>query len=231
MTLGVVMLDTRFERFPGDIGHIASHPGPVLIEKVPGATAARVVGGIASLTDPAERAAALQPFIEAGRRLIANGATAITTSCGFLVAYQDELAHAFSVPVMTSSLCLLPEIDGKIADGQRIGVLTFNAEALGALHFRAAGYAKPTPVFGLAPDSHFRQAVLERAASESFAQREADVLDALDRLVASAPDLGVIVLECTNFPPHRAAIMERISLPLYDIWDVVERLTGRGRKS
>ena len=79
------MLDTRFVRLPGDIGQPASHAGPVLFERVPQATAARVVGGIASLTDPEARAAAVRPFIAAGERLVARGATGITTSCGFLV--------------------------------------------------------------------------------------------------------------------------------------------------
>ncbi len=60
MTLGVIMLDTGFRRFPGDIGDPGSHDPPALFERVPGATAARVVGGIASLVDPAERHAALR---------------------------------------------------------------------------------------------------------------------------------------------------------------------------
>ena len=67
-----VFTGSRFVRLPGDIGQPASHDGPVLFETVPKASAARVVGGIASLTDPAQRAAAVKPFIAAGERLVAR---------------------------------------------------------------------------------------------------------------------------------------------------------------
>ena len=41
--LGVLMLQTRFPRPPGDIGHPASFDFPVLYRVVQGASAARVV--------------------------------------------------------------------------------------------------------------------------------------------------------------------------------------------
>lgn len=95
-TIGVLKLETRFERFLGDIGNPHSLPYPVLIEEVAGASAEKVT----SLDDDS----LLAPFIAAGRRLVDRGADAITTTCGFLVLYQQELAVALSVPVATSSL-------------------------------------------------------------------------------------------------------------------------------
>ena len=80
--LGVLMLDTRFPRVPGDIGHAASLPFPVRYRVVRGASPQRVVRE----RDPA----LLQPFVEAGRALADEGAAAITTSCGFLVLFQYE---------------------------------------------------------------------------------------------------------------------------------------------
>jgi hypothetical protein len=182
------MLDTGFVRLPGDIGQPASHDGPVLFETVPKASAARVVGGIASLTDPAQRAAAVKPFIAAGERLVARGATGITTSCGFLVTYQDALQAALPVPVMTSALCLLPEIGA----GRLVGILTFDAASLGAMHLRAA-----------------------------------NVLEAARRLPG---DVEVVLLECTNFPPHREAVARKLCVPVFDIWDAVRHLDDLSRR-
>jgi hypothetical protein len=97
--LGVLMLDTAFTRFPGDIG--APRPGvDVLVERVPAATVRRIVG----ITDDE----LVEPFVAAGQRLIQRGATHITTSCGFLVTYQQTLAQRLAVPVATSALLLLP---------------------------------------------------------------------------------------------------------------------------
>lgn len=216
------MLDTGFVRLPGDIGQPASHDGPVLFETVPQASAVRVVGGIASLTDPAQRAAAVKPFIAAGERLVARGATGITTSCGFLVTYQAELQAALPVPVMTSALCLLPEIGA----GRWVGILTFDAASLGAMHLRAAGFEGACAIAGLAPGAGFRREVLEDAATVDVAGRERDVLEAAGRLPG---DVEVVLLECTNFPPHRDAVAGLLGVPVFDVWDVVRRLDALSR--
>jgi hypothetical protein len=49
-------------------------------------------------------------ILEQAHKLIAQGATAITTSCGFLSPLQDELQAALPVPVITSALWLLPRL-------------------------------------------------------------------------------------------------------------------------
>ena len=41
--VGVLMLETRFARIPGDIGNASTWPFPVLYRVVPGATPTRVV--------------------------------------------------------------------------------------------------------------------------------------------------------------------------------------------
>ncbi len=217
------MLDTGFVRLPGDIGQPASHVAPVLFEIVPQANAARVVGGIASLTDPAQRAAAVRPFIAAGERLVARGATGITTSCGFLVTYQAELQAALPVPVMTSALCLLPEIGA----GRRVGILTFDAASLGAMHMRAAGFAGECAIAGLAPGAGFRREVLEDSPEADVVGREADVLEAAGRLPG---DVEVVLLECTNFPPHREVVERFLDVPVFDVWDVIRRLDALSRR-
>ena len=66
MPLGVLMLDTRFTRFVGEIGNPQSYSEPVLFEVVRGATVDKVV--------PAKAPPLLDDFIAAGERLIARGA-------------------------------------------------------------------------------------------------------------------------------------------------------------
>ena len=111
MMLGVLMLDTRFPRIVGDIGNAATFDGPVRYATVRGASPQRVVR---------ERdLSLLQPFIDAGLGLVRDGATVITSSCGFLVLFQRELQAALPVPVWTSSLLLLPELQAALARAAR----------------------------------------------------------------------------------------------------------------
>ena len=48
-----------------------------------------------------------------------------------------------------------------------------------------------------------------------------DVVEAGKGLVARHPDIGAIVLECTNMPPYAAALQEAIGLPVYDIYSMI----------
>jgi Asp/Glu/hydantoin racemase len=40
-------------------------------------------------------------------------------------------------------------------------------------------------------------------------------------MVSEHPEVGAIVLECTNMPPYAAAIQKEIDLPIFDIYTLV----------
>ncbi len=213
MPLGVLMLDTRFTRFIGDIGNPESYSEPPLFEVVRGATVGKVV--------PATAAPLIDDFVAAGERLIARGADAITTGCGFLVLNQTELAARLSVPVATSSLLLIPSLMRLLPPGRRLGVLTFSARDLTPAHFAAAGAPADTPVEGVAQGGVFQRAIYEQPCEDSVGAREAEVVAAARRLIERHPDIGAILFECTNFPPHRAAVAAATGLPVYDIFTLI----------
>ena len=202
--LGVLMLQTQFPRPVGDIGHPGSFDLPVRHRVVPEASPARVVR---------ERAAGLLPaFIGAARALIDEGAAAITTSCGFMAIAQRELQAALPVPVWSSSLMLLPELDGRTP-----GVITIDAAALGAEHFHAVGADPRTPCEGIAPNSALARTLLGDALTLTVADAQEQVLAAGRRLLARHPQIDTLVLECTNLPPYAAALRQASGLPVHDV--------------
>src|SRR5262249_8744535 len=88
-TVGILMLDTRFPRIPGDMGHAATFPFPVRYHRVPGASPELVVRrGAAGL---------LPAFVHGARQLAREGVGAVTPNCGFLVKHQGHLAAAVRV--------------------------------------------------------------------------------------------------------------------------------------
>ena len=208
-TLGVLMLETRFPRPVGDIGHPQTFAFPVRHAVIRGASPRRVVHG----TDPR----LLQPFIDAGRRLVDEGADAISTSCGFLVLFQQALQDALAVPVWTSSLLLLPSLQAALPNGQVVGIVTVDAAALGEPHLRAAGSALDTPIEGLAPGSPFQRALLDDEPTFDRDEACAATVAAAQALQRRRPDLGAIVLECTNMPPYADAVRAATGLPVHDI--------------
>jgi hypothetical protein len=213
MPLGVLMLDTRFTRFVGDIGNPQSYDEPVLFEVVRGATVDKVV--------PARTPPLIDDFIAAGERLIARGADAITTGCGFLVLNQTELAARLAIPVATSSLLLIPTLMKVLPAGKRLGVLTFSARDLPPAHFAAAGAPTDTPVEGVVQGGVFQSAIYEQPCEDGIPAREAEVVAAARRLTARDTEVGAILFECTNFPPHRAAVEAATGLPVYDVFTLI----------
>src|SRR5215217_2386040 len=98
--LGILALDTAFPRIPGDVGCAATFDFPVRYATVEGADPDAVVHRASD--------SALPRFVRAARKLVEDGCIGITTTCGFLVRWQRDLAAAVEVPVLTSSLLLVP---------------------------------------------------------------------------------------------------------------------------
>ena len=84
----------------------------------------RVVRGASPERVVLEGARGLLPdFLAAAEDLVALGAEAITTNCGFLALFQKELAAHVGVPVATSSLIQVPWVQATLPPGQRVGVI------------------------------------------------------------------------------------------------------------
>lgn len=220
--VGVLMLDTKFPRPPGDIGHADSLGHPVRHAVIEGAWPSKVVASADSL-----RASGLaEIFATSARELEREGAYAITTSCGFLVLLQRQLQEAVSVPVVTSSLLHLPRL---LAREARAGVLTISAAHLGREHLLAAGVAPgrlaDVIVQGVEPAGEFARAILDNRASMDLSRAQMDVVSAALELKARAPNLCSVVLECTNMPPYAPAIRAATGWQLYSLLDFFGRAT------
>ena len=207
--LGILMLQTRFPRLPGDIGHPASFGLPIRQLVVEGAIPGKVVQDAAAL----RASGLLQAFVQGARRLEADGAAAITTSCGFLVLFQRQLQAAVRVPVVTSSLVMLAALLGEEA---RVGVLTISAERLGPEYLDAAGVpaarAADVIVEGLPAGGEFAGAILGDRPQMDLTAVQAEIVAAARALQRRAPAVRTLVLECTNLPPHARAIEEATGL-------------------
>ncbi len=217
--LGVLMLQSRFPRPVGDIGHAQTFELPVLRRVVAGATPARVVRN----TNPV----ALRPFVAAAHQLVAEGCTAITTSCGFLALWQRELQAALApVPVWTSSLLQLAELPGR-----RCGVITIEAASLTPAHFIAVGADPDTPVEGITPGSALHRTLLQDLPELDAADAQAQLLAAAARLRARHPALDTLVLECTNLPPYAAALRRTTGLLVLDAVTLLNsRVAAQGQR-
>ena len=223
-TVGILMLDTRFPRIPGDMGNATTFPFPVRYQRVAGAAPDLVVrGGAEGL---------LEAFVGAARELEREGVSTITTNCGFLVKFQRQMAAAVRVPVFTSSLLLVPLVHRLLAPSRRVGIMTVNAPSLAAEHLEGAGIGPDIPiaVVGMETEKEFTRVLLDDELELDVDAARAEHVRVARRLVAGHPDLGAIVLECTNMPPYTADIQRATGRPVFDIVSLV-RLVHDGLAS
>ncbi len=207
--LGILMTDAVITRPVGDVGNAATFPFVTFYERVQGASLERLI----RRKDPDLIAA----FVAAGHRLVARGARAVTSTCGFLVLFQAELAAALPVPVFASSLLQLPMIERALGPRRRIGVLTADAGNLTDELLRRAG-ADPARSIraGLEGQPHFHEAIFSGSGRLDQAVVEAEVVAAARQLVADHPEIGALLLECANLPPYAAAVQTAVGLPVFD---------------
>ena len=214
-SVGILMLDTRFPRIPGDMGNASTFDFPVRYHRVSGASPDRVVRqGQREL---------LPGFIEGARFLEREGVRAVTTNCGFLAKFQPELAAAVSIPVFTSSLMLVPLVHRMLPPGRAVGILTVNASSLGPDHMAGAGIAPDVPVVvaGLETEKEFTRVLLDDELILDVEAARQEHLTVARRMLDAHSAIGAIVLECTNMPPYRADIQAATGLPVFDITTLV----------
>lgn len=212
-SVGILMLETRFPRIPGDIGHAGTWPFPVLYKVVRGASPDHVVRrGAEGL---AER------FIDAARELVAEGADGITTNCGFLALFQAQLSEAVGVPVASSSLMQVPIVQALLPPGKRVAVLSISKSTLTPELLKASGAPLDTPVGGTDDGQEFSRAILNDEPTLDIDLARADLIDAANSLLKDHPETGAIVLECTNMVPYAADLNRVLGLPVYSIYSFV----------
>ncbi len=212
-SVGILMLDARFPRIPGDMGNALTWPFPVHYRIVRNASPDLVVRRNAE--------GMLGAFVDAARELVDDGVDGITTNCGFLSVFQEELAKAVPVPVVTSSLMQVEMVNRLLPAGKRAGVLTISASTLTEAHLLGARVPEGTPIGSTEGGQEFTRAILNNELTMDVEKARADNVAAALAMKVDHPDLGALVLECTNMCPYAADIQTATGLPVYSIVSLV----------
>ena len=183
---------------------------PILAERVPGASAEKVLAGDDTLASN---------YIKTGEKLINRGASALTANCGFTIRYQKQLSSTLSVPIATSSLLLLPYLAATYKDP--IGIITIDSRALKPNDLRYAGIEEDDgsrfPIIGVEHTQTWSSMIPYYDESKYDIEIvKADLSNAVVRLLDKYPNVKCILFECTGFPPAAEHIRKTFKLPVYD---------------
>ncbi len=216
VTIGIIVLDTGFERLPGDVANAMTWRFPVHYHIVTGVRPQDVIEG-----NPEK---ALPAFYDAIDRLTELGVDGIATSCGFLAMVHPQLRAYSSVPIASSSLMQIPLVLQTLSVDQTVGVIISDRKSITDQHFLNVGAPVDLPLGELAFDGPIRANMRNNAARVSYAAQERDAFQTVERMLAETPSIGALVSECANLPPYSRAIQRTFGVPVYDVVSLVEWL-------
>ena len=200
----------QLEQLPGNSTNLASYPFPVKLVEVKGANTDTVI------LHPSQKL--LEDMIQLAKELEKEGVRAITTSCGFNAIFQEALANAVDIPVFTSSLLQVPFAQALVGRDRAVGVITARASSLSEKHLRACGItAEMHPiVMGLENAPEWSKIFDHPDDSFDMDLVTEEILNVARQGVKDHPEIGAIVLECTDLPPFARRIREELDIPVFD---------------
>lgn len=215
------MVDTDLPRPVGDLGNAGTFAFPVLYGVARGASPDDMV----SVT----QRDGVDEFLEAARELTSMGAEAISTSCGLMARHQQVLVEALDVPVASSSLLFAGLILRILPARSTLGVLTIDSEALEqGGHFDGVGLAAAerarVRIAGMEGTAHFHHAIMGGGPDLDPVRAADEVLSVAKQLIVDQPDVGALLLECTNLSPYANVLRRATGLPVWDAGALVRWL-------
>ena len=118
---------------------------------------------------------------------------------------------------------LVPLVHRMLPPKKAVGIMTVDASSLRPEHYTGAGITKdiPTVVAGMETEKEFTRVMLDNELELDVEAARQEHLAVARRLVEGYPEIGALVLECTNMPPYRAEIQAATGLPVFDITTLV----------
>lgn len=205
--IGIIVLDLRYPLFPGNVANASTFDFPVSYRILKGA-GVEILDADPKIGDM---------VIEAGLELEAQGCRAIVGSCGYFGFYQQRASRAFKAATFMSSLCQVPQILTSLKPDQTLGVICASADSLNADILTQCGVVDSSrlKVAGARDLPEFTNIIGCTGAFDS-ARLETEMVDLATGFVSDNPDIGAILLECSDMPPYAWAIQNAVRRPVYD---------------
>jgi hypothetical protein len=212
-SVGILVLDLGYPLLPGNMANASTFGFPVRYRILKGTTTWQILNH-----DPA----LLDMILEGGQDLEKDGVRAIVGACGYFGYYQKQAAARLQVPVFLSSLLQISMIRQALKPGQKIGVLCADDRSLSREVLQACGIEDPSNLIiaGVQDLPEFKN-ILYCTCHFNPAQLERELVKFSMNLVAENPEIGALLLECSDMPPFSWSIQNAVGLPVFDFITMV----------
>lgn len=210
--VGILAVDLIYPKVPGNVANATTYPFPVLYKKV-SFPIERLFAGDRSLE---------KEIVAAARELEKEGVRAIAGACGYFIHFQKAVAEAVNVPVFLSSLCQLPMIRMSISADKKVLVLAASGEHIDEKMLdvvSADGRDLIVRDIGSLPAFHairYGETILDNR------KLTGELCEVVREDLRTHPDVGAILLECSDLPPYARAIQSVSGLPVFDFNTMID---------
>ena len=209
--VGIIAVDLVYPKLPGNVVNATTFDFPVLYKKVSFEIEQLFAG------DPELE----KMIVEAAKELVADGARAIIGACGYFAHFQKSVAAAVNVPVFMSSLCQLPIIKIGLKPEQKILVMCASGDSVNQEFFSKVGANVDVCVIqdvgsmeSFAPIRWGKTVMDNKKLTEDLAALAVKAVEA-------HPEVGAILLECSDLPPYACEIQRATGLPVFDFISLI----------
>ena len=206
--VGVMLLNVWYPLLPGNVVNAYTYDFPVRHRVVPGSNQERMHGGDPTLLDD---------LIATARELEMEGCRAICGACGYFGHFQSQVRDAVNVPTFLSSLVQIPWIRSVIRSDQKVGLICADKPSLTPDIWESCGVNPQDCICEEIPRGGEFEAILhsDKGYFDNRKVRDEVVSTALN-IQKKHPEVGAILLECSDMPPYAADVQRATNLPVFD---------------
>lgn len=209
-SLGALVMKSWVPKPCGHISNASNYDFPIYFQVVENSNTKAIHGGAQSI---------IPDILEAEKKCEDMGCKSIFTSCGYFGHFQRTIANHSSVPVYLSAVCLIPFIFRIMPKDWELGIICYNKDKLTTHLLEECGVTPAmrarchvADVIGQPELS----CIIKDQGHYNIDNGKNDVVNVARKLVSENINIGAILLECTDLPPHSYAIQEALGLPVFD---------------
>ena len=212
--VGILTADTVTPRIIGDAGNAFSFEFPVRYG---------VVRELNTFDRTAPDAAVREAVVVAAKELVEKGGClmiAAASSC--FAAYQQDIAKATGVPVLTDTLVTASFTGIILQPDKKIAILTTDSRKLSAEDCAGFGLdAERVIVCGMEDSPAFVSAFSGTEAAYDYETVRDAILSRVKTLCLGHPEIGAIICENCAFSPFAPEINKLVCKPVFDPVNII----------
>lgn len=194
--IGILGLEHFLPCPPGHVGNGYTYDFPVRFHLVKGTNQAKMHVGDESV----------RPLlIEAVQQLEREGVRAVFSNCGYFGHFQRDVADSVDIPVFLSSVMQVPWIFSALGSKKKLGLMCGDGPNLTYHLFEQCGVSRELydrcVIAGAQDEPEFSTFVHLPGKYDNAKVRE-EMVKIAKKIVDENPDVGAILLECTDMPQH-----------------------------